>query len=136
MVNLWTYPGTDPREMPSLVLAYIGDAVYELYVRMFLLKKGTGRVNKLHGEASSLVNASRQADFMRRLEEILTEEEKSIAKRGRNAKGSHAPKNADVVDYRLSTGFEALLGYLFLLRREERIKQLLEYLWGREENYG
>lgn len=133
---MWTYPQGDPREIPSLVLAYIGDAVYELYIRTFLLNKGTSRVQKLHGETSSFVNAAKQADFMHRLEDILTEEEKSVARRGRNAKGSHAPKHADIVAYRLSTGFEALLGYLFLLRRRDRIKQLLEYLLGGEENHG
>ena len=127
---MWTYPQADPAGMPSLVLAYVGDAVYELYVRIFLINKGTGRVKKLHEKASFLVNAAKQADFLHRLEGILTEEEKSVAKRGRNAKGNGVPRNASVVDYRLSTGFEALIGYLFLLRREERIKELLEYLLG------
>lgn len=125
---MWNYPQADPREIPSLVLAYVGDAVYELYVRTYLINKGTGKVKKLHEEASSLVNAARQSNFMHRLEEKLTDEEKSVAKRGRNAKGSHVPKSANPVDYRLSTGFEALIGYLFLLRREERIRELLEYL--------
>lgn len=133
---MWTYPQADPHETPSLVLAYIGDAVYELYIRTFLLKKGTSRVQKLHGEAASLVNAAKQADFMHKLEDILTEEEISVAKRGRNAKGSQPPKNADIMAYRLSTGFEALLGYLFLMRRQDRIKQLLDYLLDVEEDYG
>lgn len=114
--------------MPSLVLAYVGDAVCELYIRLYLIDKGLGKVNNLHKEAAKLVNASNQADFLQKAEHLLTEEEKQVAKRGRNAKTGHVPKNADVIEYKLSTGFEALLGYLFLLNREDRIKELLEYL--------
>lgn len=126
---MWIYPQGDPRELSGLVLAYIGDAVYELYVRLYLLEHGAGKVNRLHTEASALVKAASQARFLQQLDNLLTEEERNIAKRGRNAKGSHVPKNAAVTDYRRSTGFEALLGYLFLSRQEARIQELLQFLF-------
>lgn len=121
------FPG-DPREIPALALAYIGDAMYELYIRMYLLQKGAKKVNELHKAASSLVKASSQARFLHLLEPLLTDEEKDMARRGRNTKSTHVPKNAEMSDYRASTGFEALFGYLFILKREERIKELLDYI--------
>jgi ribonuclease-3 family protein len=126
---LWILPQVDSRELPALALAYIGDAVYELYVRGYLISKGIRKVQKLHEHASELVRASQQASFLKKLETMLTEEERDVARRGRNAKSGHIPKNAEMVEYRLSTGFEALLGYLFLQRRENRIKELIEYLF-------
>lgn len=132
MTNMWVYPEKDPREIPSLVLAYIGDAVFELYVRMYLVAKGGGKVKELHEEAAGLVRAASQAELLHRLESLLSEEEKEVVRRGRNAKSGSVPKNADVQDYRVSTGFEALLGYLFLVRRDERIQFLLEHLFNKE----
>lgn len=126
---MWILPQADPREMPTLVLAYIGDAVYELYVRGYLIDQGLRKVQKLHEQASSIVRASQQACFLRKIEHILTEEELGVVKRGRNAKSGHAPKGAQMLDYRLSTAFEALLGYLFLKKREDRIKELMEKLF-------
>ena len=125
---MWDYPKTDPSEMPALVLAYIGDAVLELYVRTALVKQGLSKVQQLHKEASNQVRATSQAQYLHELEHLLTEKEMAVVKRGRNAKSGHAPKNTDVIDYRLSTGFEALFGYLFLSRSDERIGELLEYL--------
>ncbi|MDX9872306.1 MAG: ribonuclease III domain-containing protein [Clostridia bacterium] len=126
---MWILPQTDPREMPALALAYIGDAVFELYVRGYLLSRGLRKVQNLHVQASGMVRASRQACFLHALEPLFTPEELDVAKRGRNAKSGHIPKNADMAEYRLSTGFEALLGYLFLHRREERIAELMEHLF-------
>lgn len=126
---MWILPQADPREMPTLVLAYVGDAVYELYVRGYLINKGLRKVQKLHEQASSLVRASQQAYFLRKMEALFTPEELDVVKRGRNAKSGHAPKGALMVEYRLSTAFEALLGYLFLKKREERIKELMEHLF-------
>ena len=126
---MWILPQVDSREMPALALAYIGDAVYELYVRGYLVSKGMRKVQKLHEQASGLVRASQQASFIRLLDTLLTEEERDVARRGRNAKSGHVPKNAEMLEYRLSTAFEALLGYLFLQRREERIKELMEHLF-------
>jgi len=127
--HLWVYPNNDPKELSSLVLAYVGDAVFELYVRMYLVAKGGVRVKELNSEASSIVRATNQAGLLQRLEPLLTEEEKDVARRGRNAKSGSVPKNTDIVVYRISTGFEALLGYLFLAHQEERINYLLEYLF-------
>lgn len=128
VLTLWTYPDTHPRELPSLVLAYIGDAVFELYVRLYLVKIGPGKVRALHNEATALVKASSQANFLQRIEHLLTEEELGVARRGRNAKSGHVPKNADTIHYRMSTGLEALIGYLFLIKNEDRIKELLDFL--------
>jgi ribonuclease-3 family protein len=114
--------------MSPLVLAYLGDAVFELYVRLYLVNKGIAKTNSLHREAASLVKAASQAHFLQKLDGLLTDEERDVARRGRNAKSGHVPKNAQVTEYRLSTGFETLLGYLFLLERKERIAELLGYL--------
>ena len=127
--HLWDYPDNDPKELSSLVLAYVGDAVFELYVRMYLVAKGGVKVKELHGQASNIVRATNQAGLLQRLDPLLSEEERDVARRGRNAKSGSVPKNADIVVYRISTGFEALLGYLFLTRQEERINFLLEYLF-------
>ena len=129
MEGLWTYPEKDPKELSPLVLAYVGDAVFELFVRSYLVAKGDSKVNTLHNEAAKLVRASSQADLLQRLDSLLSEEEKEIARRGRNAKSGSVPKNADVVIYRISTGFEALIGYLFLTRKEQRIIELMDYLF-------
>ncbi|MFY9175152.1 MAG: ribonuclease III domain-containing protein [Peptococcia bacterium] len=128
---MWVYTH-DPKECSSLVLAYIGDAVFELYVRMYLVAKGGVKVHNLNQDAANLVRASSQADFLRRLEPVLSEEEKDIARRGRNAKSGTVPKNADLQQYRIATGFEALIGYLFLDKQEERLQYLLEYLFTEE----
>lgn len=121
-------PEKNPKELPPLVLAYMGDAVFEVYVRLYLVQKGIVKVDKLHRHATSLVKAVAQADFLHQLEDILTEEEKNIVRRGRNAKGTHVPKNVGVVEYRLSTGFEALIGYLFLANNKVRLQEIITYL--------
>lgn len=126
---MWFYPSNDPRELPPLVLAYVGDAVYELYVRSFLVAQGKLKVNKLHQETTGLVNAGAQARYLHQMEDILTEEEKGVARRGRNVKTTHVPKNADMIDYHLSTGFEALIGYLFLAGQEERLNRIMGELF-------
>jgi len=123
----------NPKELPALVLAYIGDAVFELFVRQYLINQGMVKVDKLHHHATSLVKAVAQADFLHQLEGMLTEEEKNIVKRGRNAKGTHVPKNVGVIEYRLSTGFEALIGYLFLSEDEVRLQEIITYLFQRNE---
>lgn len=129
---MWNYP-QDPKECSSLVLAYIGDAVFELYVRMYLVAKGGAKVKDLNHDASNLVRASSQADFLRRLETLLSEEEMDVFRRGRNAKSGTVPKNADLQQYRVATGFEALIGYLFLTKKDDRLKYLLDYLFSEEE---
>jgi len=111
-------------QLHPLVLAYVGDAVYELYVRTYLLQWET-KVRNLHKMATGLVKASTQAAVLKGIEADLTEEENAVARRGRNAKVGHTPKNAVMIDYRHATGFEAMLGHLFLTEQDERLLEVL-----------
>ena len=108
-----------------LVLAYMGDAVYELYIRSMLVSKANTQVNKLHKEATKYVKAKAQSELVEKIMDKLTEEELAINKRGRNAHSYTSAKNADIVDYRRATGFEALIGYLYIKGDKERIFELL-----------
>lgn len=110
-----------------LQLAYLGDAVYEIAVRMMVLNHDRSQVNLLHKHASGLVKASSQAALYLAVEEILTEEEKAVYRRGRNAHSYTMPKHATMKDYRMATGFESLVGYLFLLSREKRLLEILAF---------
>ena len=122
------FTGTDPKLLSPGTLAFLGDAVYELYVRQMLVETANMPVNKLHGLAVERVRASFQSNAYSVIEEHLTEEEQAIWKRGRNANSVKAPKNADPVEYRRATGLEALFGYLFLLGRKERLEELFEMI--------
>lgn len=113
------------RSYSPLTLAYIGDGVYELVIRTILVKKGNCAVNHLHKQASNLVKASAQSAMMETLEPLLTEEEKSVYKRGRNAHSHTMAKHASMADYRRATGFEALMGYLYLKEDFARIFELI-----------
>ncbi|MGI6330896.1 MAG: Mini-ribonuclease 3 [Zhaonellaceae bacterium] len=121
-------PVEKPEQISPLALAYIGDAVLELYVRTYLVWSGKQNVNILHKNAVQFVNASIQAKLLKSLEDDLTEEEITIAKRGRNAKSGHAPKNADMLDYRFSTGLECLIGYLYLKEDYRRLDEIFKIL--------
>ena len=110
-----------------LTLAYIGDAVYELIIRTLIVAKGNKQVNKLHKESSFLVKASTQADMIGNIKEMLTEEEEVIFKRGRNAKSFSKAKNATMSEYRQATGFEALIGYLYLSKKSDRMIEIINY---------
>jgi len=110
-------------EYSAIVLAYIGDAVFELMVREHIVAAGSRKMKYIHHDTVGLVKAESQARAIRQLYEELSEEEKAVAKRGRNAK-STPPKHADVIDYRMSTGFEALLGYLYLKGDKKRLMYL------------
>lgn len=112
------------RTLSPLQLAYVGDAVYELIIRTYLIKKGLP-VKKLHKNAVKYVNAEAQSDFVHALENELTEKEKNLVIRGRNTKINSSPKNADLMDYKYATGLETLIGYLFLVGDDERIFQLM-----------
>lgn len=118
----------DPKLLNSLALAYIGDAVYEIYVRHYLLAKGNIRPNQLHNQAKRFVSAKAQASTLHHFFslEFLTEEEQAVLRRGRNAKSGTIPKNTDVQTYRYSTAFEALIGYLYLEKRHERLEELIQ----------
>ena len=119
-------PDRDLREYSPLVLAYMGDAIYELIIRTVLVKHGNMQVQKLHKKASSLVKAEAQANLIERILPLLTEEEVQIYKRGRNAKSCTKAKNATMIDYRKATGMEALAGYLYLKKDTQR---LLDLVW-------
>ena len=117
----------DVNTMSPLTWAYIGDGVYELYVREFLVNTTKLKPHKLHIEAIKYVKAKAQAEILEKIEEKLTENEKEIVKRGRNAENHHLPKNATVQEYMYSTGFEALIGYLYLTKQDERLKEILDF---------
>ena len=113
--------------MSPLVLAYLGDTVYESYIREHLIRQNINRkVNNLHKLAIQYSKAKAQATIIHELEDELTEEEMKIFKRGRNQKSHTAPKNADIIDYKYATGFEALIGYLFLSEDKERLEYIVK----------
>jgi len=109
-----------------LILAYIGDAVYEVYVRTYLIGTMKVTVHKLHTSSIKFVKAKAQSDIIHYLDDKLTDEEKDIVRRGRNAKSGTIPKNADVTEYKYATGFEALMGYLYLKGRHERLEEIFK----------
>jgi ribonuclease-3 family protein len=107
-------------------LAYAGDAVYEMLVRSYIIKNNDINVNKMHRLTVKFVKAKAQAFIVSKLDKELTDEEKTIVKRGRNAKVTSSPKNAELMDYRYATGFEALVGYLYLNDELDRLMELFE----------
>lgn len=113
--------------MSPLVLAYIGDTVYETYIRDHLIKTHRNkRVNDLHKLAINYVKAKAQADIIHEIESELTVDEHRIYKRGRNQKSHTSPKNGDIIDYKHATGFEALVGYLYLDKQTERLEYIID----------
>jgi len=116
----------NPLLLPPLSLAYLGDAVYEAFVRERVLERGMVKVNDLHRASMKYVRATAQAAIVAALQPMLSEQEQDVVRRGRNAKGHAAPKSADAADYAASTGFEALVGYLYLAGRSERLGEVLE----------
>ena len=120
-----------------LVLAYIGDCVYDLIIKSMVINQGNRQVQKLHRETSGYVQASAQSFMMRAMQEHLTEEEHAVYKRGRNAKSISPAKNQSITDYRRATGFEALVGYLYLKKQYERLLTLIKIgLESLKENQG
>lgn len=111
---------------PPITLAYIGDAIYEIIIRTYVVINTNTQVNKLHKMTSSLVKAKTQSDMIKSLYDELTEEELRIFKRGRNAKSVSVAKNASVTEYRTATGFETLMGYLYLNNESERMMELIK----------
>ena len=112
-------------EYSPLALAYIGDAVYELAIRTLVMNRGNMQVNKMHKKSASLVKAQTQAELIKILEPELTPLEHAAYKRGRNAKSVTMAKHATMIDYRMATGFEALMGYLYLTEQFDRMAELL-----------
>lgn len=119
-------------DLPPLLLAYLGDAVFELYVRQKMLNNRVLPINRLHKKVTEIVRAGGQDAILRQIEPHLTEEEADIVRRGRNTKG-RVPKNADMAVYRRATGFEALLGWLYLHGSQERLSQLFAMIETGEE---
>ena len=126
MNELFQMEEVDIREYSPLTLAYIGDCVYDLVIKSLVINGGNKQVNKLHQETSKLVQASTQSLMMRTMQEHLTEEEHAVYKRGRNAKSVSLAKNQSITDYRRATGFEALLGYLYLKKDYKRLLDLVK----------
>lgn len=116
----------DLRQYSPLVLAYIGDSVFELIIRTIMVRQENCPVQKLHKRTSTLVKAENQADMIDRMMEHLTEEEQAVYRRGRNAKSYTKAKNASTGTYRKATGFEALIGYLYLQKKMDRIIDLVK----------
>ena len=119
-------PGVDVRSYSPLALAYIGDDVYDVVVRTFVVEHANRSAHDLHKISSHFVTAQTQAAMIEALEELLTEEEEAVYKRGRNAKAYTTAKNASVADYRKATGLEALMGYLYLSDRMDRVLELMK----------
>ena len=116
----------DVNMLSPLTWAYVGDAVYELYIRTNLVNNTKLKPHKLHIESIKYVKAKAQAEILKRIEESLTNEEKEIVRRARNAENHHLPKNADPADYMYSTAFEGLIGFLYLTKKDERLKEILK----------
>ncbi|WP_018924691.1 Mini-ribonuclease 3 [Salsuginibacillus kocurii] len=118
----------DPHQMNALALAYVGDAVFDLFIRRLIISKGTVKPNQFHKEATKYVTAPAQAAAAHALIENndLMTEEQAVLRRGRNAKSGTVPRSTDVTTYRYSTAFEALVGFLYLLQREERLQKIME----------
>jgi len=125
MQELFQMRRADVREYSPLALAYIGDAVYELIIRSLVLNEGNRQVQKMHKRTSSMVQASAQARIITALNDQLTEEEHAVYKRGRNARSMSPARNQSVSDYHKATGFEALIGYLYLKEEWKRMMDLI-----------
>ena len=119
-------PKEEVELMSPLTWAYIGDAVYELYIRNKLINETNLKPHKLHIEAIRYVKAKSQAEKLNEIYESLTDEEKDIVRRGRNTQNHHLPKNSNVQEYMYATAFEALIGYLYLTKQDERLKEILQ----------
>lgn len=121
--------GINPKQYSPLVLAYMGDVVYEMMVRERMVRKANMPVSRLHRSTVRWVCASAQSKAVELILDLLTEEELAVYKRGRNANGNHVPKHADAQEYRRATGLEALFGYLHLQGNRARIEELFDTIW-------
>lgn len=128
---LFSYPPSKPvRLIPPIVLAYIGDSIYEIAVRQYLISLPNLRPHHLHRTATSFVSAKAQSRILSFLDPLLTEEERDVVRQGRNAKSGSIPKNADVLEYRHATAFECLVGYLYYAGQHERLQELIKQAIG------
>ena len=116
---------SDVNQLSPLVWAYVGDSVYEVFIRTNLVNNSNAKPHRLHIETIKFVKAKAQADTLTKIKDSLTEKEKEIVRRGRNVQNHHVAKNATVADYSHATAFEALIGYLYLTKQDERLKEIL-----------
>lgn len=126
MQEVFEMKEVDIREYSPLTLAYIGDSIFDVIIKSLVVNEGNKQVKKLHSDTSFYVQASAQSQMMRRIQDHLTEEEHAIYKRGRNAKSVSPAKNQSITDYRRATGFEALMGYLYLKKEWKRMLDLVK----------
>lgn len=119
-------PEEEINMLSPLTWAYVGDCVYELYIRTRLVNTTNLKPHKLHIETIKYVKAKSQAELLEKIQDKLTKEEKDIVRRGRNAENHHLPKNSNVQEYMRATAFEALIGYLYLTKKNGRLKEILE----------
>lgn len=128
MMDTGKLQASDVKMLNPLALAYVGDSVYDTFVRTLLVSGGYGQVAKLHKLSIEFVKAKAQADILGKISEFLTPEEHDIVRRGRNTKSATIPKNADISDYRYATGFEALIGYLYLTGQIDRLMEVVKMI--------
>lgn len=126
MKEIFQLSEVEVNEYSPLTLAYIGDCIYDLIIKTLVVHHGNQQVQKLHKMTSQFVQASAQSKMMRVLQELLTEEEHAVYKRGRNAKSVSPAKNQSITDYRRATGFEAVMGYLYLKKDWSRMLELVK----------
>ena len=126
IIDTFSLEDPEASSYSPLVLAYVGDSVYDLIIKSMVVNKGNRQVQKLHDDTSKLVQASTQSLMMRAIQEHLTEEEHRIYGRGRNSKTITPAKNQSITDYRRATGFEALIGYLYLKKEYQRLMELVK----------
>ena len=117
---------SDISQMSPLVWAYMGDAVYEKFIREYVIRQGLCKNGLLHKKSIKYVSAKGQSQILKEIEDFLTDEEKDIVRRGRNSNPHSTAKNADIVEYKYATGFEALIGWLYLNEKEERLEEILK----------
>ena len=118
----------NPKQLSPLNLAFIGDCIYEIFVRETLVYEANRPVNDLHAESVKFVSAKAQCEAYEKIKGFLTDEEEAVFKRGRNAKVSHSPKSASQGEYHIATGIEALCGFLYLENRTERLRELFKII--------
>ncbi|MFC0334727.1 Mini-ribonuclease 3 [Paenibacillus sepulcri] len=124
--GLWFHPpAKQPNQINPVVLAYLGDAVFEMMVRQYLIAQPNHKSNHLHRLATGFVSAKAQCALLERWQPLLTEQEADIVRRGRNAKSGAPPKNANLADYRQATALECLVGYLYYEKQTERLRELM-----------
>ena len=123
--SIFNIEDKDIKTISPLVLAYIGDSVYDLIIKSILVARGNVPVNKLHKRASELVKANAQVNMYDAVKDMLTQEEEGVFRRGRNAKSYTTAKDATKIDYRMATGYEALMGYLYMQGKVDRIYELV-----------